>query len=239
MERRRQRDSSSKEMHHRWRRDFDGYGRMHYDCHSRHISSWEYGEVSTSKRRYLSLAQGWNSIRRNHLGFESYGNSSDSARSPPIGYGRQVKEEVMTTIADESRKRRERHHRQKEAELERRAKERQGLWRHFLFVSDIDIPYGHGEGAWWSELTKLCMALNPVVMDIQWQQEEDMKLLKLRLLESFEYSDEVSDKYIRKLVRSIVSQRRSKLWHIQWQGGSCPIGLKRLFGERWTELGRT
>jgi DNA/RNA endonuclease YhcR with UshA esterase domain len=63
------------------------------------------------------------------------------------------------------------------------------------------------------------MALNPTVMDIRWQPEEDMKLLKQRLSESFEYSDEVSDKYICKLAGNIVTQRRSKLWHIQRQGG--------------------
>lgn len=224
-ERRRQRDSSSEELHHRGRRDFDGYGRRHYSRHSKHISSWEYGEASTPRRRYPSPAQGRNSIRRKHLDFDSYGNCSDSGRSEPRGYGRKVKQEVITTTADESRKRRERRHRQKEVELERRARERQGLRGHFLSVSDTGIPYGHGVGAWRNELTKLCMALNPTVMDIRWQPEDDMKLLKLRLSETFEYSDEVCDKHIRKLAGCIVSQRRSKLWHIQRQGGSCPVGL--------------
>jgi hypothetical protein len=52
-----------------------------------------------------------------------------------------------------------------------------------------------------------------------------MKLLKERLAESFEYFDEVSDKYIRWLAGNVVTQRRSKLWHLQRQGGSCPVWL--------------
>ena len=169
-------------------------------------------KASTPKRRYLSPTQGQNSIHMNHLDFESYGNSSKSAKSQSKRHGRQGKQEVRTTTADELRKRREKHHKQKEVELEQRAKECKGLQGHFLFVSDTSIPYGHGVGAWRNKLTKLCMALNPAVMDIRWQSEEDMKLLKLRLLESFEYFNKVSDKYIRKLVGNIVTQRCSKLW---------------------------
>jgi hypothetical protein len=223
------------EPHHIRRQDFDRYEKRHYDQLDQHKLSWKYRESSMHNRRYLTPSKERNTNHRNHHDSESYDNSSESSRSRTRVHGRKVKHDMKPKTTDRFKKRWESHHWQKEEESIRRIRECQGLRGHFLSVSNTGIPYGHGVGAWRNELIKLCMALNPTIMDIWWQPEEDMKLLKERLAETFEYSNEFSDKYICRLAGNVVMQRRSKLWHLQRQGGLCPVGVDKAI---WRMLDR-
>jgi hypothetical protein len=133
----------------------------------------------------------------------------------PKTVSRRMEDTGRLSICKESRKMIERRHQARDLESKHRQREWQGLRRHFLSVNEDGIPYGPRVGSWRAELSKLCMALNPAVMDIWWQPSKDMKLLQERLAENSEYSDEVCDNYIRRLARNVVTQRRSKLWRQQ------------------------
>jgi hypothetical protein len=60
-------------------------------------------------------------------------------------------------------------------------------------------------------LNKLCEDLDPTCMDIRWQLPKKMLLLQERLAETFDYSNDIFEKYIRKQCGLKVTQMRSKL----------------------------
>jgi hypothetical protein len=64
-------------------------------------------------------------------------------------------------------------------------------------------------------------------MDIRWQPPKKMLLLQERLAETLDYSNDISEKYIRKQCGLKVTQMRSKLWYLQRQGLPRPKGIDK------------
>ena len=100
------------------------------------------------------------------------------------------------TVVDESQKRQERQYRQYKLENQRKVKEKQGLKAHFKSVSEEGVPFSHGVSTCKAELNKLCMALDPSGMDIQWQPQKDLELLEDCLAEIFGYSTSINMNHI-------------------------------------------
>jgi len=136
---------------------------------------------------------------------------------------------------DENAKRKERRHRQKDREAKVRQRENQGLKGHYIAVDEHGEPYSYGKGAWRLELNKLCGSLDPSIMDIKWQPEEDMKILRRRLKENFEYSAPISRAYIRTLAGRNVTQRGNKIIRSMVDGAKCLAGMDV---EVWKRLDR-
>ena len=132
-------------------------------------------------------------------------------------------------------KRRERRQRQNAREMERRKREKQGLRGHYISVNGMGIPSGFGVDAWRQELNKLCIALDPSILDIRHQPKEAMSTLRQRLKDNFEYSAPVDRAYIRQLARKSVTQRCAKLLLSLKCGGKCPIGFNK---DIWHHLDR-
>jgi hypothetical protein len=63
-------------------------------------------------------------------------------------------------------------------------------------VNPLGYPYTYGIRTWKAELNKLCVSLDPSILDIRHQLDKDMRTLRKRLKESFGYSDPVDRDYI-------------------------------------------
>ena len=162
---------------------------------------WEHGECSkyTSKRgvRDQDHKAGFGGRPResSHEGwidlegvFERYGHVDLNSRR-----------QESKSPDDEIAKRRQRRRRQVERETERRQREKQGLAGHYIAVDVNGIPYGFGVGAWRAELKKLTAWLDPSILNIRHQPEEEMATLRCQLKDKFEYSALVDRAHIRTL----------------------------------------
>jgi hypothetical protein len=144
--------------------------RKYHDRYIQNRSTWELGECSGHARRQELLTP-HKSFGRNHVDLcdtESMGGSSDNSMSRAENHITKKENTGRLSVCEESRKKTERCHQARDLESTCRQRERQGLRGHFLSVNEDGIPYGPGVGSWRAELSKLYMALNPTVMDIQW-----------------------------------------------------------------------
>jgi len=96
---------------------------------------------------------------------------------------------------------------------------------HYIVVDEHGEPYSYEFGAWRMQLNKLCALLDPSMMDIRWQLEESMKLLRKRLREDFECNAPISHTYIRSLVGRNVTQCHNKIINAIGEDVPCPIRI--------------
>jgi hypothetical protein len=72
-------------------------------------------------------------------------------------------------------------------------------------MSNVGILYRQEVEAWRVELSNLCMSLDPIVINIWWKPNKEMKLLRIRLVENLKYSNNVSTSFIRMLTGNVVT----------------------------------
>ena len=126
--------------------------------------------------------------------------------------------DIMTPASDKKRRRQKQYVR----ECQRFQRETEGKKPYFLTVSSKGIPYGPGKSAWVVEINKLARWLDPSCRDIRRQSHVDICVFKQRLNEHFDYSDDVSDNYLRGLMGKAVTRKRNDLISMINMGADCP-----------------
>lgn len=113
----------------------------------------------------------------------------------------------------EAEKRKERRHAQASREREGERRRREGLPRNYLLIdSHTKIPYGQGVGNWRKELMLLSRKLDPAIGNINKHPQTLVKEIADWIQHTWEYSEDISDKYVKEVIARGVSLRRSVLW---------------------------
>ena len=198
---------------------------------------WEHGECSkyTSKRGVRhqdhKASIGGRPRESSHEGWVDHEGIFERRGHVDLNSRRQESK----SLDDETAKCQQRRRRQVERETERRQREMQGLAGHYIAVDVNGIPYGFGVGAWRAELNKLTARLDPSILNIKHQPEEEMATLRRRLKDQFEYSAPVDRAHIRTLAGKNITQRRSKLIAAIRAGEPRPASMD---DEVWHRLDR-
>jgi hypothetical protein len=136
-------------------------------------------------------------------------------------------------VASPASDRKQRRHKQvtREADATRRA--RAGKKPFYVTVDREGVPYGTGRPAWMNEINKLSSGLDPSCTHIRKQTYEDVMIFKERLSQSFEYSGELNEEYLRGLMGRAVGRRRGELMKMIKRGDTQP---NHIDSEVWARL---
>ena len=136
-------------------------------------------------------------------------------------------------MASPASDRKQRRYKQATREANATRRERDGKKPFYVTVDREGVPYGSGRPAWMNEINKLSIGLDPSCTHIRKQTYEDVIIFKERLSQSFEYSGELNEEYLRGLMGRAVGRRRGELIKMIKRGDSQP---KHIDSEVWARL---
>lgn len=122
----------------------------------------------------------------------------------------------------------------READASKRAKD--GKKPFYITLDREGIPYGSGKPAWSQEINKLASGLDPSCTDVRKQTYEDVRIFKERLSQSFDYSGELNEGYLRSLMGKAVGRRRTGLIKKIRNGECQPIHIDSAVWKRLQKL---
>lgn len=107
--------------------------------------------------------------------------------------------------------RRTRCYKQAIQEEDRSEQQHQGKKSFFLTLDVEGRPYGPGKKAWIAEVNKLAKGLDLSCTHIRRQAYEDMRILKDRFNDNFEYDGELNEDHLRTILGKGVTRKRTEL----------------------------